>query len=311
MPEIAGETTAALTAPPAAPPGSPTFDVVRVDPSGNMVVAGRGVPGSEVAVWSNGLLLGTATADGRGEWVLLPDKSVASGDHQLSLTAKLPTGETVEGNSTVLLVVPEQGRDVAGQPSDEAGESLALLVPKEDAGASIVLQTPTLPSATTGSAEPTPGIASGTLVLDSVDYGDAGAVSIGGRAAPGTTVQVYVDNNLAGSATAGADGRWLVAPSAEVVAGLHTLRVDQVGTGGAVVARVESPFLRATPVAMPTDRSFIVQPGNSLWRIARRTYGDGLRYTVIYQANRSQIRNPDLIYPGQVFDLPDPVSTVQ
>ena len=47
-----------------------------------------------------------------------------------------------------------------------------------------------------------------------------------------------------------------------------------------------------------------VQPGNSLWRLARRSYGEGLRYTEIYEANKDQIRNPDLIYPGQVFVLP-------
>ncbi|HCR67353.1 MAG TPA: hypothetical protein DIW38_12725, partial [Oceanicaulis sp.] len=49
----------------------------------------------------------------------------------------------------------------------------------------------------------------------------------------------------------------------------------------------------------------IVQPGNSLWRIARRLYGEGLQYTVIYEANRDQIRDPNLIYPGQVFSAPE------
>ena len=59
----------------------------------------------------------------------------------------------------------------------------------------------------------------------------------------------------------------------------------------------------------PADQAFIVQPGNSLWRIARRSYGAGLRYTVIYEANRSQIRRPDLIYPGQVFTIPPQTQT--
>ena len=47
-----------------------------------------------------------------------------------------------------------------------------------------------------------------------------------------------------------------------------------------------------------------MQPGNSLWRIARRNYGEGPRYTVIYQANKERIKDPDLIYPGQVFVVP-------
>jgi nucleoid-associated protein YgaU len=47
-----------------------------------------------------------------------------------------------------------------------------------------------------------------------------------------------------------------------------------------------------------------IVPGNSLWRIAQQIYGEGLRYTVIYEANRTQIKDPNLIYPGQVFLLP-------
>ena len=48
----------------------------------------------------------------------------------------------------------------------------------------------------------------------------------------------------------------------------------------------------------------MVQPGNSLWKLARESYGEGVRYTIIYEANKEQISNPDLIYPGQVFAVP-------
>ncbi len=87
--------------------------------------------------------------------------------------------------------------------------------------------------------------------------------------------------------------------------GLHTIRVDQVGDGGEVVARIEVSFSSENfrpPAA--GGRLVIVQPGNSLWRIARRTYGGGIRYALIYEANRDQIRDQDLIYPGQIFVLP-------
>jgi nucleoid-associated protein YgaU len=74
---------------------------------------------------------------------------------------------------------------------------------------------------------------------------------------------------------------------------------------GRVHARVEIPFERAAPegVVMLSGK-IIVQPGNNLWRIARKIYGTGFRYTVIYEANKDQIRNPDLIYPGQIFAAP-------
>jgi nucleoid-associated protein YgaU len=71
------------------------------------------------------------------------------------------------------------------------------------------------------------------------------------------------------------------------------------------VGRIEVPFERAQPSEiLPAGQRIVVQPGNSLWRIARHNYGEGLRYTLIYEANRGQIRDPDLIYPGQVFVMP-------
>ncbi|MEM9277712.1 MAG: LysM peptidoglycan-binding domain-containing protein [Pseudomonadota bacterium] len=54
-----------------------------------------------------------------------------------------------------------------------------------------------------------------------------------------------------------------------------------------------------------TGTAVIIRRGDNLWRIARRNYGDGIRYTTIFEANRDQIRNPDLIYPGQVFKVPE------
>lgn len=57
-------------------------------------------------------------------------------------------------------------------------------------------------------------------------------------------------------------------------------------------------------MVIPEINTAIVSRGDSLWRISRRVYGRGLRYTVIYDANQEQIRNPDLIYPGQIFVLP-------
>jgi nucleoid-associated protein YgaU len=87
------------------------------------------------------------------------------------------------------------------------------------------------------------------------------------------------------------------------------LRIDEVDAHGKVVARVESPFSRAEPLNVTAgDQVVVIQPGNNLWLIATRVYGSGFRYTVIYRANKSQISDPDLIYPGQVFKLPTQVS---
>jgi nucleoid-associated protein YgaU len=238
------------------------------------------------------------TADANGEWVLLPSSPLPPGNHQLGLTATLPSGETVAATQQVMMVMPGTVTEVAGQTADQNGQALAVLVPTGENGAAVVLQAP----AATGDAAG--GIASGDLALDSVDYGEGGDFTIGGRAPPGAQVNVYLDNMPIGSATADAAGHWQLSPIGAVEPGLHTLRVDQIGGDGAVISRVETPFERAGPLTLAAGQQFVVQPGNSLWRIARRAYGEGLRYSVIYQANLSQIRDPDLIYPGQIFTIP-------
>jgi nucleoid-associated protein YgaU len=305
---------ATAEAPPAQPEsGQPSFDIVRVDPTGTLVIAGRADPDSEVTVTSGGKVIGTATADANGEWVMLPEQPMPAGNHQLGLSAALPDGRDVEADKLVMLIVPEKDKTVAGQPAEKTGGSLALLVPKDNAGGAVVLQKPETPATATSQPivpeEGASGISSGALGLDVVDYDDKGEVVVGGHGTPGATVQLYLDNKPIGATTVDDRGRWQLTPADPVAPRLHTLRVDQVGHDGRVAARVESPFLRAERIELPADQAFIVQPGNSLWRIARRTYGEGLRYTVIYEANRLHIRDPDLIYPGQVFAIPPQVQT--
>jgi len=295
-----GEVAATLEEPPVPGPTPapvpPKFDVVRIDPRGDAVIAGRATPGAEVTVYDGGDPLGTVTADRRGEWVYVPDKALPSGSRELSLNATGPDGSVTQSENVVVLVVPEKGRDIAGNPAKQESEPLALLVPRQGVGGTRVLQKTSVP----GGVE-APG---GELSLESVDYGDSGQIELTGRAKPDSDVLVYLDNDPIGTVRADSDGNWRMQPDESVTPGVYTLRVDQ-SVAGDVTARLELPFSRAEPLTDFASEAFvIVQPGNSLWRIARRTYGTGMRYTVIYTANLDQIRDPDLIYPGQVFAIP-------
>jgi len=143
--------------------------------------------------------------------------------------------------------------------------------------------------------------------VDTVDYDETGRVRIGGTGRPGSRVAVYLGDRLLGHAEVDAAGAWRLVPEDPIAPGLYELRVDQLDQAGRVVSRVALPFERAAPERLAENPgSVVVQPGNSLWRIARRIYGRGIQYTVIYSANQDQIRNPHLIYPGQVFAVPDP-----
>ena len=477
---------AATTATPGAPAKesgeAPSIDVVRVSPAGDSVVAGRAEPGSEVVVSDKGEAVGRTKADKRGDWVVIPDRPLPPGDHELTAKSRTdPDKPETEAQSTnkVVIVVPEPGKDVSGRETPGKTGALALSVPREGGGGSVVLQKPGLPApdgasggspppsetgagpdegrkerpdrprgtgapargetasrneaaapaarasapgksvarpaGEAGKARPVPApgrdpggsqageetrradvaesrdtasgedaagadksrrpdatapevavserraspggksvppqasdgrstaarampedpstespagrkpepptaTASGAkpsapaekkedpssgLSLDTVDYDDKGKVAVGGRAPEGSRVQLYLDNKPVGGADPDVTGIWRVELGEKVKPKRYRMRIDQIGPEGRVVARIESPFFPAGPISgLPRDAVVFVQPGNSLWRIARRTYGGGVQYTLIYEANRDQIRDPDLIYPGQVFVLP-------
>jgi hypothetical protein len=264
---------------PVAGPTLPAFDVVRVDAQGNTVMAGRALPGATVAILDGETEIGRVTADQNGEWVFTPATPLPPGTRQLSLRMQ-SGGKTTASDRVVVMSVPEQGGEVL------------IVEQARDGGKSRVLQG-------TGAA---PGLT--TLSIDAADYDSTGKVGVGGKAEPGATVQVYIDNGFIGRAVADAKGEWQVEAAGKATPGAHTLRVDQIGQNDTVIARLEVPF--PVEAAQLTGRpgEVTVVRGNSLWRIARRVYGEGLLYTVIFEANKDQIKDPDLIYPGQVFTLP-------
>ena len=269
----------------------PSFDVVRVNPNGDAVIAGRAVPGSVVIIFDNSKPIGEARADGRGEWVFVPAKPLDPGSRELSLEMRVPGQPPVLSDHIVALAIPERDKDVAGR-SAPAGQALALRVPRDGRGPSQVLQKPAF--------EGPVGFA-----IDAVDYDDKGGVSVSGRGTPKSTVRLYLDGRFIGSAEVGADGRWLFQPRTPIAPGTYALRADQSGADDKVTARAEIPFARAEIGPELAPGSFVVvQPGNSLWRLARRTYGQGMSFTFIHEANKDQIRDPDLIFPGQIFQLP-------
>jgi nucleoid-associated protein YgaU len=155
-----------------------------------------------------------------------------------------------------------------------------------------------------------------TVALDTISYDASGEVVVAGRASGGGQVRIYLDNAFVAEVEVGEDGAWS-SRATEIAPGVYTMRVDQVDAEGRVASRIETPFQRAERAEIAAamaerteDPDFdvamlTVQPGNTLWAIARDRYGDGILYVSVFEANRDRIRNPDLIYPGQVFVLPE------
>jgi LysM repeat protein len=278
--------TTATTTPNAGNPtqssGSPSFDIVRINPQGETVIAGRAMPKAEVVILDGGKEIGRVIADNRGEWVFVPDQPLPSGSRELSLRASNPDGSVRETDSPVILVVPDRTKN----------KDASLAVKVNPDGSIEILQGP---DAKDGSA---------VVSVAGIKYDDRSRLSMTGKASPKATLQVYLDNRPLARTQADAQGHWRISAKAELRTGDHALRIDQLDADGKVTARAEISFSPSGNV--PTEGKITVERGNSLWRIARRAYGSGFDYMVIFEANKEQIGDPNRIYPGQVFNIPTP-----
>lgn len=272
------------------------FDAIRVNPEGYQVIAGRGPAGARITLFDGAAAIGSVDADANGDWVFVSEAPIAPGDHQLSLSATRD-GYTATSDDIALVVVPSRDGTAAGETGQDQsdGKPLVFLIPK-DGGASTILQAPD------EAALGLPG-----LSIDVIDYGGDGAVIISGHGAAGAFVRLYLDNLPIGEGRIGAAGMFRIAAGGPIAPGTYRLRADQLDAEGRVTDRTETPFQRAAPADIALDNGrIVVQPGNSLWRIAHSAYGRGIHYTIIYMANRGQIHDPDLIYPGQILTVPAP-----
>lgn len=280
--------------------GTPSFDVVRINPNGDAVIAGRAAPGVKVTLLDDGKPIGEAKADDRGDWVLLPNSAITPGEHKFTLQVEQPGAAPLQSERMVIVVVPAPAKDIAGNAVTAPAGALALSVPQTGDGPSQILNMPS-----SGSPEDVPVGVADVPTLDVIDFDPDGRMTLAGRAPANSKIALYLDDKLLGSAEVNAEGRWDFVPAEKLSVGRHELRVDQVDEAGKVIARIAQPIEQPDFAALtPDSAQVVVQPGNSLWRLARRTYGSGLRFSVIYEANRERVRDPDLIYPGQVLVLP-------
>ena len=255
---------------------NPAFDLVRVDEDGSAIIAGSAKPNSEVRLLVDGKELETAEADASGAFAILT--TIPSGEKPLELQLEDVNDSNIKSADTVLII-----------PNKEAeGSGPKIIIAESDGKIIVQEQNDIAPK-----IQP--------LSLDTINYAASGDVILAGRASSEQIVRVYVDNKpvVLGEVT---DGKWnFEIPNIEE--GIYTLRVDAINNEGKVVDRVESPFQRV--IREMEDGQATIQPGFTLWKLAELKYGFGMRYVQIFEANRDSIKDPDLIYPGQVFQIPE------
>ncbi|TIP48000.1 Ig-like domain-containing protein [Mesorhizobium sp.] len=369
----------ASAAPATADAIAPTFDIVRVEIKGSLVVAGKAAPNAKVEILNGSTVLGSTVAGADGAFAIVLDDPLKPGDYTIALRSmtgnvvtpsaqtaivsipRSPAGQVLAmieepGKASELLTVPTPetkpesppAGDKAAAPAaqDSAAGDSAAAAPAPDAPAA------TAPATIGAAPAPAPATpASGQKVVVEAIEIDGNKIFVAGRADPGRKVRAYANDILLGDAKTSPDGHFLVEATRNIPVGTYTIRVDSLDDDGVkVVARAAVPFERepgesiaavapaeakpaapattpaapaaeapadvaaATPLAeVPetaspklehADSAVIIRRHDTLWRISRRVYGQGVRYSTIYLANQDQIRNPDRIWPGQVFKVP-------
>ena len=299
---------------PAAPsaPGKPAFDVVSVEPTGQAVVAGRAAPGEKVELKDAGKTVAEATANAEGQFVMIPPP-LPPGEHSLALSTG--AGSSAQTSNAIAVAVVS-----------ESAPKAAALTPSPNPPAPTPAPA-SAPSLSTALAlAPASGAAS-RVAVQSVEASSGGRLVAKGAAEPNALVRLYLSGGYVGDARTGADGRWSLTIKHGMAPGAYEMRADEINPADAKVgARAEAPFdypaaaaaapassppppvAKATPADIVVDsiQTHHVESGNTLWGISQKFYGDGSRYQAIFAANSGQIRNPNLIYPGQLFFVPKP-----
>ncbi|MFT2211593.1 LysM peptidoglycan-binding domain-containing protein [Rhizobium giardinii] len=231
----------------------PGFDVLRVEPDGSTVIAGRAQPNTKLEIMSGDTVIGTADVGAAGDFAAVFEKPLAAGDYQLTLRSVGENGATKSSEEVATVSIPK----------DKAGELLAMV--SKPGEASRIITKPVAeakpadaaaqPATATGEvakAEPVPAVPSQIPETGEKPAVSVSAVEIEGRkifvagnAKAGALVRVYADDKPVGEIKADEQGRFVVEGAIDLPVGGHTIRADVMGADGSTVeTRASVPFDR-------------------------------------------------------------------
>jgi nucleoid-associated protein YgaU len=289
-----------------------------------MVIAGRAEPNQTVDIMLSGQTLERVVADGSGSFVALPVAGPSDQPRRLSLMAD-PDGAAIPSQTSYIvapIAAPVVVADVPAENTPTVAEAPAVLEDTNVAEVAPVITAPAAPPTVLQADADGVRVVQGPatedttdVALDAITYDPQGEVQLSGRATGDGAVQVYIDNQPAATSPVTRGGDWRI-DLPDIDTGVYTLRIDEVDAAGDVVSRLETPFKReeasevAAVLAEETGSDGFqvavktVQPGATLWAIAEENLGSGIYYVEVFEANSDLIRDPDLIYPGQIFRMP-------
>jgi nucleoid-associated protein YgaU len=313
--------------PPNAMPTAPlTIDLARVKPDGAAVFAGTAAPNAKIRIFEGDILLGATIANANGEWVIVLEKSLAAGQHLISVAMERSDGtakmadrslavEIYQDTETKPLValLPETATEVPVliQSPDDVDTAKSAAAASEAIVADAAKADAAMPETTRATlVKPQAKSQIAALASSAIVWRDASRILISGTSRGGVRVTVNDVKGQFGEALVLADGAWQVAGSLDMDIAVNQLRFALFDDANQIIARYDLP-VKARDLAKGQDGSplVVVNKGDMLWRIAYQQLGEGVKYVDIVRRNKKDITDPDLIYPKQIFAVPQSSAT--
>ena len=412
---------------------APEFGLLRAEPDGSLLVAGKGAPNADIELVTGDTVLGKTKAGANGDFALVLSDPLKAGDYSMVLRTTNPDGTAATSVQTAIVSIPQDLKGDVLAMVEEPGEASRIITapeaakPAETADAAPAAEEAKAAAAaeaaktdapaadpakqeTVASAEPeapaakteTPAkvvIPLANVAVEAVEI-EGNKIFVAGSAPAGSTIRIYATEMLLGETKATQNDRFLLEASRDLAVGDYFIHADTIGPDGKLISRVTVPFTReagenlaavaaplakkkpaaaaesapaqaakteepsasepesvktaetepqnaetaakapepetqaaaepqapepdvqtaakqaapaapaetVAPALTKVDASVIIRRGDSLWRISRRIYGRGVRYSTIYLANKDKVTNPNKIWPGQVMMIPEKTS---
>jgi len=252
-----------------------TFDIVRLDKTGDVVIAGKTIPNIKVDILDGNEILASVFSDSNGDWVWISENPLPEGIKRFNL--KHFDGEHEFFSHQNIIILREKNKYLSSKILKFSKTSSIEIInnKKKILG----------------------------LSLDIAEYLDEDSLMLTGRTKPNAKVKLFFSDNFIKDSTSDNRGVWKIELKNFEFTDNNLIVTTEI-EGQKITLRTKI-FEKKIDPNFIFEKEVVVKNGNSLWRIARKTLGGGVYYSEIYKSNMKEIENPDLIFPGQVFNIPN------
>ena len=252
-----------------------TFDIVRLEENGDVIIAGKTIPNIQVDILDGNETLASVFSDANGEWVWISDNPLPEGVKRFNL--KHFDGEDEFVSQQNIIILREKNNNSLSKILKFSKNSSIEII---NNNAKIL-----------------------GLTLDMAEYLNKESLMLTGRTKPNTTVKLFFSGSFIQDSKSDTNGKWKMKLKNFEFTDNNLIITTEIE--GQKIKLKTKIFEKIIDPNFVFEKEVTVKNGNSLWRIARKTLGGGVYYSEIYKNNMKEIENPDLIFPGQVFNIPN------